>query len=89
MELEPWGIAVVSVQPGVIATDFGADALRRAEAMLPRISSEVHRLYGDAIVKERARAEQPNRGILAERMAAVIAVPRRSLQSEQGGFLSS
>jgi NAD(P)-dependent dehydrogenase (short-subunit alcohol dehydrogenase family) len=72
LELKPWNIRVVSIQPGVIDTDFGADALRRAEEMLPRISNNIHRLYGDAIARERARANLPARGISSEQVAGVI-----------------
>jgi NAD(P)-dependent dehydrogenase (short-subunit alcohol dehydrogenase family) len=72
LELKPWGIRMISIQPGAIATDFGVSAIQHANGMLPRIPEEVERLYGGAIARERARVGESPRGIPAERVAAVI-----------------
>jgi NAD(P)-dependent dehydrogenase (short-subunit alcohol dehydrogenase family) len=72
LELYPWGIQVVSIQPGVIRTDFGTSALQRADALLPRLSDEIHDLYGETIAKERGRATQSGQGIPPEDVAKVI-----------------
>lgn len=72
LELHPWGIQVVSIQPGVIRTDFGASALQRADALLPRIPDTIHDLYGKTIAKERERATLSGQGIPPEDVAKVI-----------------
>lgn len=72
IELQPWRIDVISIQPGMIATGFAATALQRAEALLPQISAAAQQLYSDLINKERQRASQPARGIPAEHVATVI-----------------
>lgn len=72
LELHPWGIQVVSIQPGVIRTDFGASALQRADALLPRLPDQIHNLYGETIASERKRATQSGQGIPPETVANVI-----------------
>lgn len=72
LELYPWGIQVVSIQPGVIRTDFGASALQRADALLPRLPDQIHKLYGETIASERKRATQSRQGIPPETVAEVI-----------------
>jgi NAD(P)-dependent dehydrogenase (short-subunit alcohol dehydrogenase family) len=74
LELKPWGIEVIAVEPGSIATriwDKGQDhSARLVEGMDP----ETRRLYEDQIAAatEAARAEEA-RGIAPERVAEVVA----------------
>lgn len=71
MELMPWGIRVVSVQPGAIATDFGANVMSQVDAMRGRMSDEVERLYGRMMAVSKAQAAQ-NTGIPPSHVAATI-----------------
>lgn len=72
-ELAPWGINVVSVQPGAIATPIWENSLIRARSIVARFPGHAHRLYGEQLQKRIARAEQNvNAGLPPEQVAAVI-----------------
>lgn len=72
-ELAPWQIAVVSIEPGVIATPIWETALAHAHQLLGELPAEAHRLYGHQLQTAIAQAEQNRtKGIPAERVAAVV-----------------
>lgn len=74
VELRPWGIAVISIQPGVIATPIWDKSIAKADELLASFPAEVERLYGDKLAvihKELQAAAQ--RGTPAETVAKVVA----------------
>ena len=72
-ELAPWQMAVVSIEPGVIATPIWESSLARARRLKAQLPPAAHELYGEQMQRELARAEQnQTRGISPERVAAVV-----------------
>jgi NAD(P)-dependent dehydrogenase (short-subunit alcohol dehydrogenase family) len=73
VELRPWGIETIAIEPGSIATEIwssGLDQFDRTEARMP---SEALTLYGRAIKGlRRAAMETGERGIPPDHAAAVI-----------------
>ena len=72
-ELRPWGIHVVAIEPGSIATPIWEKATEAAPEMLERMPPQARELYGDAIPKviEMAR-KLDERAIPPERVAKVV-----------------
>ena len=70
LELAPFGIQVMEVQPGAIASSFGANASQQAEAMLTESSPWWPMRDG---IRARARASQDNPTPAATFARAVVA----------------
>ena len=73
VELQPWGIETIVIEPGSVATEIwesgGENARRTVEGMAP----EAHELYGDAIeATARVAADTGARGIPPDDVAATI-----------------
>ena len=72
-ELAPWGIKVVSVEPGIIATSIWETSLARGRRLVAQLPVQAHSLYGERIQKRIARAEQSaGSGIPPKQVAVVI-----------------
>ncbi len=72
-ELRPWGIDVVAIEPGSIATPIWERGLRIADELAERAPAEQETLYGEAIERLREAAKRTaQRGIAPERVAEAI-----------------
>jgi NAD(P)-dependent dehydrogenase (short-subunit alcohol dehydrogenase family) len=71
VELRPFGLRVVLVEPGVIATPIWETALAAGEANLQRMPAEVFTYYGAAIATMKRRIGSI-RGLAPERVADVV-----------------
>ena len=74
LELKPWGIDVVSIQPGAIATPIWEKSLAKAEQISNNLPAKAHNLYGErlAAIKESVK-ETAKHGVPAEEVARVVA----------------
>jgi NAD(P)-dependent dehydrogenase (short-subunit alcohol dehydrogenase family) len=74
LELRPWGIEVVVVEPGSIATRIWQKGQDHAATLVEGMEPEGQRLYGEqmAAVREAALAAEAS-GIAPERVAEVVA----------------
>jgi NAD(P)-dependent dehydrogenase (short-subunit alcohol dehydrogenase family) len=80
-ELAPWGIDVVVVEPGSIATPIWAKAGETATAAEDAMPAEARRLYGAQIARFRELLGQTARGgIPPEKVATVI---HKAISSER------
>lgn len=74
LELRPWGIEVISIEPGVIDTPIWETSLARAERIIEAYPDEAQALYGEQIAKQIADGQkQEQRGISPDQVAKVIA----------------
>jgi len=72
-ELKPWGIEVIAVEPGSIATDIWDRGVANAEQAREQMPPEGERLYGEAFdTMARVSAETGERGIPPQEVARVI-----------------
>jgi len=73
VELQPWGIEVVCVEPGSIATEIWSTGRSHADRERSKLSDEAERLYGKGMdaAQERA-AETGERGISPDEVAKSI-----------------
>jgi NAD(P)-dependent dehydrogenase (short-subunit alcohol dehydrogenase family) len=74
VELRPWGIEVVAVEPGTIATPIWNKSMSRADEMISNLPERARNLYDPSLIELRkavARASQ--QGIPAEKVAKVVA----------------
>ena len=81
LELSPWGIEVVLVEPGAVATPIWETSIAAAERLQQTLPAGVEELYGRAIAAARAGAlRSAARGMPADQVATVVAraltVPR-------------
>lgn len=73
VELKPWGIDVISIQPGAIATPIWEKSVAKADNLLEKFPPEVHKLYGDKMNTVRAGVlETGENGIPAKTVAKVV-----------------
>ncbi len=73
LELRPWGIETIVIEPGSIATEIWNSGLDQFERTAERMPPEALSLYGRAIeALRRTSKETGARGIPADRAAAVI-----------------
>jgi NAD(P)-dependent dehydrogenase (short-subunit alcohol dehydrogenase family) len=73
LELRPWGIAVVSVQPGLVDTGIAGRSLEVSEELLAEASAGVRALYEPVISRmRRAGQERTLRGTSPDRVARTI-----------------
>lgn len=74
VELKPWGIKVVSIQPGAIVTPIWEKSVTRAEQLLNKFPVEADSLYGPPLAAlRRAVLKTGQNGILAVEVAKVVA----------------
>ncbi len=72
-ELRPWGVEVIAIEPGSVATDIWDRGIANATAARERMPGEAEQLYGPALDKMiRASTEMGARGIPPEEAARVI-----------------
>jgi NAD(P)-dependent dehydrogenase (short-subunit alcohol dehydrogenase family) len=73
VELRPWGIETIAIEPGSIATEIWSSGLEQFDRTEERMPAEALTLYGRAIKGlRRAARETGERGIPPDRAAAVI-----------------
>jgi NAD(P)-dependent dehydrogenase (short-subunit alcohol dehydrogenase family) len=73
VELRPWGIETITIEPGSIATEIWDSGMAQFDRTEQRMPAEARSLYGRAIKSLRRAAEETGeRGIPADRVAAVI-----------------
>lgn len=72
LELRPWGMEVVIVEPGVISTPIWQTSAERAEANIASMPDEVEDYYGRPIEALRRRARLGIEGLPASEVAEVI-----------------
>jgi NAD(P)-dependent dehydrogenase (short-subunit alcohol dehydrogenase family) len=74
LELQPWGIAVISIQPGAIVTPIWSKSLAKADQAAAGLSPEAHQLYGTRLARLRQAVQQTaQRGLPAEAVARTVA----------------
>jgi NAD(P)-dependent dehydrogenase (short-subunit alcohol dehydrogenase family) len=74
IELSPWGMEVVVIEPGSIATPMWDKSQNEADDILDRMDAEQRELYGERVAALQAAAlEEAARGIPPERVAEVVA----------------
>jgi NAD(P)-dependent dehydrogenase (short-subunit alcohol dehydrogenase family) len=74
VELNPWGIEVISIQPGAIATPIWHKSVAHAEEVSRGFPAEAERLYGtplDAVRRRTVQREQ--NGLPPQEVARVVA----------------
>jgi NAD(P)-dependent dehydrogenase (short-subunit alcohol dehydrogenase family) len=73
VELRPWGIKTIAIEPGSIDTGIWASGAENARRMQETMSPDARQLYGRAMeAMERAATETGERGIPPERAAERI-----------------
>ena len=74
LELAPWDVKVVLVEPGAVATPIWETSIAAAERLQQALPAGVEELYGRAIAAARAGAlRNAARGMPADQVAAVVA----------------
>lgn len=72
-ELAAWNIAVISIEPGMIATPIWETGTKLGDRLIGRMPEQAETLYGNAIAASRAWARRAAKdGLPPERVAAVI-----------------
>lgn len=73
VELRPWGIKVILVEPGAIATPIWDKSLASSDELESRLPAECQRLYGAALATfKRESRKSGARGIPVARVARVV-----------------
>ena len=73
MQLAPWGIEVVVIEPGAIATPIWETGTQTADNLIARMNPQTQALYGKQIAGGRVWAEQSAKnGAPADQVAQVI-----------------
>ncbi len=73
LELRPWNIQVISIQPGSVDTPIWKKSLGKTSQLLDKFSPEMIQLYGDRFVKVQRQVKATGqRGIPSERVAQVV-----------------
>ena len=74
VELKPWHVEVISIQPGVISTPIWDKALNKADEILANLPEQAHRLYGPKLPEVRGQlVDASQRGIPPEAVARTVA----------------
>lgn len=74
VELKPWGIEVISIQPGAIDTPIWDKSINRADIMRHNFAPEAEQLYGPLMsVVRRSMIRAGQSGISAEKVAQIVA----------------
>lgn len=81
MELQPWGIEVVAIEPGEIATPIWDTATQIGDTLAAKMSPEANTLYGKEIQGARDRAAKAAKTgappeIVAEAIGHALTAPR-------------
>ena len=72
-ELLEWGIDVIAIEPGTIATPIWEKSSREAESVLSKLTAEQQKLYGKRLAKMTKVIESQNkRGAPPEKVAAAV-----------------
>jgi NAD(P)-dependent dehydrogenase (short-subunit alcohol dehydrogenase family) len=58
IELAPWGVEVVLIEPGAIATPIWETSLAAADGLMRRMPAQTSELYGERIEKAREGAAE-------------------------------
>jgi NAD(P)-dependent dehydrogenase (short-subunit alcohol dehydrogenase family) len=75
VELRPWGIDVICIEPGAVATPIWDKSLSKADELARDLPEAGHRLYGDRIESTRKRAREANqKGVPVETVAHRVAL---------------
>ncbi len=48
-ELKPWGVDVIAIEPGSVATEIWGRGIANAESARERMPTEAEQLYGEAL----------------------------------------
>lgn len=73
MELKPWGIQVLIVEPGAIATPIWEKSAKEAEGLEASASEDARALYGEAVIRIRqAIAQAAQRAIPPEAVVRAV-----------------
>ncbi|MEM7348934.1 MAG: SDR family oxidoreductase, partial [Chloroflexota bacterium] len=73
LEVQPWGIEVISLQPGSIATPIWRKSLARADKMLDQLPPQGHELYDERLSALRRMIEKTGEeGIPPEEVASIV-----------------
>lgn len=72
-ELKSWGIEVVAIEPGAVATPIWETASAAADKIIEQMPQQVNEFYGEAIAKTRKSAAiNSKKGIDPEQVAIVV-----------------
>lgn len=73
MELKPWGIEVICIEPGSIKTNIWDTGVTRANSTRQKLPAQAEEMYGTLLNKaERSARRSEQQGIPAERVAIII-----------------
>jgi NAD(P)-dependent dehydrogenase (short-subunit alcohol dehydrogenase family) len=73
VELLEWGIDVIAIEPGTIATPIWEKSSREAEQVLERLSPELRDLYGKRLAKmAKVLERQTKRGVAPDKVAQAV-----------------
>ncbi|HLG75841.1 MAG TPA: SDR family oxidoreductase [Ktedonobacteraceae bacterium] len=74
MELSPFGVQVITIEPSLIATPMWSTALAKNDEIMQRLPSQAQQWYGSALQQARAGVANIGRhGAAPEKVAKVIA----------------
>ncbi|HMQ52435.1 MAG TPA: SDR family oxidoreductase [Anaerolineae bacterium] len=74
LELKPWGIDVIAIEPGAIATPIWDKSLTKADQMVAALPPEGQRLYGPALARLRRSVQKTAQGgVPPEKVAEAVA----------------
>jgi NAD(P)-dependent dehydrogenase (short-subunit alcohol dehydrogenase family) len=73
VELLEWGIDVIAIEPGTIATPIWEKSSREADEMLAGLTPELRELYGKRLAKmAKVLERQTKRGVSPDRVAGAV-----------------
>lgn len=73
VELLEWGIDVIAIEPGTIATPIWEKSSREAEQVLEKLSPELRELYGKRLAKmAKVLERQTKRGVPPDKVAQAV-----------------
>jgi NAD(P)-dependent dehydrogenase (short-subunit alcohol dehydrogenase family) len=74
LELQPWRIEVISIEPGAVATPIWDKSLSRADTMVKELPAQVNALYGTRLDRLREKVSKTGQqGIPSAEVARVVA----------------
>jgi NAD(P)-dependent dehydrogenase (short-subunit alcohol dehydrogenase family) len=73
VELLEWGIDVIAIEPGTIATPIWEKSSQEAERVLEKLSPELRDLYGKRLAKmAKVLERQTKRGVAPDKVAQAV-----------------